>query len=306
LCSIQQKSFVEIGGDYQTSITVQHSGLVRQDALNWRRPKCTNSESELSEDTISFDSAKTSKTVGTVRKWIGNILFVILGGFAVYYCFQIWPTSPYPEMGEYVELDELSLRLSGASLQKADMVVVFLHGANGNAFGSVDLGRIVSPNRKTCFVSPNGPIQIRGEHRAWYGRNTKFSDSKTKIPPILRWVKKQNPDAKIVLGGFSQGAILTTNLIQEVSQLVDAFVVLSPSGWLEQNLASDKVQRRPIFYSHGILDKGLPFEKSKRLCDRFIELGYPVQWYEYNDGHVMPDELKFEIKSFLGQVASGQ
>ena len=111
------------------------------------------------------------------------------------------------------------------------------------------------------------------------------------------------PQRRVILGGFSQGGMLASDLAIRGSRRCGGLVLLSSSiiaaaAW-ETPLAAGAVHGLPIFISHGRDDQDVSFAAGERLRDTLIEAGAIVTWVEFAGGHIIPLQVWRELKKFL-------
>ena len=95
---------------------------------------------------------------------------------------------------------------------------------------------------------------------------------------------------KLVLGGFSQGAMLSLDValhrkIKPAALLLMSGTLLAESEWVPR-MAS--LAGFPIVQSHGRTDMLLPFDIAEVLRDRLREAGALVEWVPFVGGHEIP------------------
>jgi phospholipase/carboxylesterase len=102
-----------------------------------------------------------------------------------------------------------------------------------------------------------------------------------------------NPEARIVLGGFSQGAMVSVDLALRGTIAVPAALLLysgsllCASQWLA---AAPRLAGRPVVQSHGRSDEILPFEAGKQLAAILERGGAQLQFISFANGHTIPYE----------------
>src|SRR5437763_8486057 len=85
------------------------------------------------------------------------------------------------------------------------------------------------------------------------------------------------PCSKLLLGGFSQGAMVTTDVALRLPERPAALAILSGT-LLTEDVWRAKAKARaglPIFQSHGRMDPILRFDAAERLRDLLTETGSP-------------------------------
>ncbi len=93
----------------------------------------------------------------------------------------------------------------------------------------------------------------------------------------------------IVVGGFSQGSMLATDVALRHEPALGGLIVWSGTLLCESDwrpLAGKN--RLPVFQSHGTLDPILPFENAVALCNLLSESGLKVVFTEFDGPHTIP------------------
>lgn len=111
------------------------------------------------------------------------------------------------------------------------------------------------------------------------------------------------PVSRTVLGGFSQGAMLSTDVSLHLDESPAGLIILSgtminQTVWLEQMKHRSGL---PVLQSHGHYDPLLPLEIATRLRDALETSGNPVTFYEFPGGHEIPFEVMEFTAKFLGE-----
>lgn len=108
---------------------------------------------------------------------------------------------------------------------------------------------------------------------------------------------------KVVLGGFSQGAIVS--LHAALSGLkVEALVLLSCT-WIHEAHWKDcltKVKLPPVFQSHGRQDPILPFGAALKLNEELKKASIPVEFHPFGGGHEIPLHVLNSLQNFLASA----
>ena len=206
------------------------------------------------------------------------------------------------------------------------LVVVF-HGYGADAWDLASLSQELNIPGAT-WVFPNGhlevPIGPGWMGRAWFnidvqaleqamatGTHRDLSD--TRPPGVDKALEKSTelmqalrPDehSKVVVGGFSQGAMLTMETLLSSDFPVDAAVLLSGTLLDQANWKSKLRDRKPLpfFQSHGKQDPLLAFTAAQKLEQLLKEGGWQGSLRAFNGGHEIPYPVIQELKSFLNKV----
>ena len=109
---------------------------------------------------------------------------------------------------------------------------------------------------------------------------------------------------RVILGGFSQGAMIVAELAFRSAEPLEAIVLLSGTPVDEESWLQGMRLRRglPVFISHGRHDDVLPFSGSARLQQTMRDAGLQVTWLPFEGGHETPAEVVVALNHFLGAV----
>jgi phospholipase/carboxylesterase len=109
---------------------------------------------------------------------------------------------------------------------------------------------------------------------------------------------------QLVLGGFSQGGMLSLDWVLRGSRPMAALVLLSASrlsmsDWWPHRA---RLQNLPVFVSHGATDPDLAFAAGERLRDFVLESGARGTWVSFGGGHEIPFVVWRGLRKFLGAL----
>jgi len=231
------------------------------------------------------------------------------------------------------QLGGLTVRLTGGPIGKGDgdgPVVILLHGFGAPGDDLVPLAEVLEAPEGTRWLFPEAPLSLDmgfGDSRAWWiidmarlqadraaGR---VRDLSMEIPKGLALARgwllallKELPHhlpidyRKTVIGGFSQGAMLTCDAVCHTDYPFAGLVQLS-SNLLAQPVWSPLMPKRhglPVFQSHGTLDEILPYVGAERLRDALNHAGLAVEWHSFRGGHEIPESVLRALSLFLRKV----
>jgi phospholipase/carboxylesterase len=106
---------------------------------------------------------------------------------------------------------------------------------------------------------------------------------------------------KVILGGFSQGAMLATDVALRLPEAPRALVALSGTLLMEDVWAKKAKARAglPVFQSHGEQDPVLAFSAATALKDTLVAGGLAVEFHRFRGGHGIPGEVLNALAAFL-------
>jgi phospholipase/carboxylesterase len=208
--------------------------------------------------------------------------------------------------------------------QSADSLIVFFHGYGADAQDLAPLSSVLETGPTTSWCFPNGPIEVPiGPHtmgRAWFEIDTEalmkaqmeksYRDLSNSQPPRL--IKRGQQMAafldslradgqKLIIGGFSQGAMLSIECLFHMQTLPDAIILLSGTlldkeRW-QPSLA--KLKPIPFFMSHGSQDPLLDPSAAEKLNEFLLAKQWPGEFVRFVGGHDIPPLVINRLKAFL-------
>ena len=211
-------------------------------------------------------------------------------------------------------------------------LVLLLHGFGAPGDDLVPLADALNVPAGTRFVFPEGPLSLSfgpGDARAWWlidmariaqdraaGRVRDLSQDIPKgLAPVretmLAYLKeieqKFGADPKkTVLGGFSQGAMLSCDLILHTDRPYAGLVQLS-GNILAQPIWGPLLPKRkglPVFQSHGVQDEILSYVGAERLRDTLVHAGLSVEWHNFRGGHEIPRVVLQRLGLFITKAVT--
>ncbi|GJL57558.1 MAG: esterase [Nitrospirales bacterium] len=206
-------------------------------------------------------------------------------------------------------------------------LVVLLHGFGAPGDDLVALWRYLNIPDEVRFLFPAAPLQLGmgfGDARAWWmldmerltqaraqGQWDALSQEIPRGLPQARTLMQDLlslatetlsvPPASLVLGGFSQGAMLATDLALHTNIPFAGLVLLSGTLIARQEWLTRLPNRQglPVFQSHGTDDPILSFSMAQQLREHIQTAGLPVSWVEFRGGHEIPLEVLQGLGAFL-------
>ena len=185
--------------------------------------------------------------------------------------------------------------LTGPSLlcqKKTQSLVVFLHGWGSNGDDLIQIAHHwlnIFPN--TSFYAPNGPEEcdIDPTGRQWFSLNNMSSidminGTEKAAKDIINYIDKLANHyslnyEKIILAGFSQGAMLSLHL-----GIIKPFAgILAYSGALISDPQSKLEHNLNVYLIHGALDDRVSPDNLHLASEKLQKIGANVQ------SHISPD-----------------
>ncbi len=206
-------------------------------------------------------------------------------------------------------------------------VVMLLHGFGAPGDDLVPLSEVIDVPRGTRWLFPEAPLSLNmglGDSRAWWiidfariqadREAGRIRDLSVEIPQglalarermltFLKELPRQFPInyARTVIGGFSQGAMLTCDAMLHTDYPFAGLVQLS-GNLLAQAVWAPLMSKRkalPVFQSHGGQDDILPHVGAERLRDALNQAGLLIEWHGFRGGHEIPEVVLQRLGPFI-------
>jgi phospholipase/carboxylesterase len=228
----------------------------------------------------------------------------------------------------FVSLATYWLWLQGAPLSAITRggagppTVVLLHGYGSRAEDWLQFEQQWQFPSGTRRVYPQAPWRGFGSHHGWwwlhlesYLKNGEpLPDMSASNPGGLKASARQvrelikGEKVPLILGGFSQGAMVSAEIAFQTDQQLDGLVLLSGTTLNEEAWAEHFAGRRhlPIFIAHGRRDPTLSFAIIERFQARLVALGMDVTWFPFDGGHEIPLTVVNEVNRFVDRVVGLQ
>lgn len=205
--------------------------------------------------------------------------------------------------------------------------IILFHGYGANGADLAPLAFDLQAPHDTRWIFPNGPQKIplgsHGEGRGWFpiplseleramatGAGADFSEV---VPPgfkkareaALELIDALNvPTERLLLGGFSQGAMLATDLVMTMDAAPAGLAILSgslvnASRWRE---LAPRHKGFKFFQSHGTRDPVLSFALAQRLESLLLEAGWQGKLQSFQGAHEIPHEILYQLARYVKSV----
>ncbi len=115
------------------------------------------------------------------------------------------------------------------------------------------------------------------------------------------------PISKIALGGFSQGAMITTDVTLRLEEAPRALAIMSGTLLME-DVWRQKAKARAglrVLQSHGTQDPLLGFTSAEWLRDLLLEAGMKVDFVSFRGGHTIPLNVLEKLSATLDDTSKG-
>ncbi len=201
---------------------------------------------------------------------------------------------------------------------------ILFHGYGADAYDLRSLSEVISPSVPIHFIFPQGVLEVPvgpgWMGRAWWkidiiqlqqaaqaGQPRDLSKEKPTGLSELRVRMMAAVEAlgipwkQIILGGFSQGAMLATDLFMHAPENPRALVCLSGALVDKEELKPFASKRAgvPFFLSHGKADSVLDIRGSSQLESFLLQAGMKGRLFSFSGSHEIPMEAISKLNEFL-------
>jgi phospholipase/carboxylesterase len=218
---------------------------------------------------------------------------------------------------------------------KPRCVVVLCHGYGAPGTNLVGLGQMLLRQPRMSgtvqFLFPEAPLTLEAsgmpEGRAWWEIDMRrlqmavalgtFSDLRKDCPPelpaaremllglIRLWSERTGvPLSHFVLGGFSQGSMLATDVTLQLEENPGGLVIFSGT-LINEDVWVDRAKHHKalrVFQSHGTNDLILPFAAAGSLRDLLKHAGADVEFLPFSGGHEVPHPVLDRFGTFVREI----
>ena len=221
-----------------------------------------------------------------------------------------------PKLVRFGNLDAVEVPNSDADA----LTVICMHGYGADMRDLAPLAQELETKRGVKWFFPDAPETLDWGGRAWFPidvaafeeaqRAGTPRDLSLKEPAGLEWAREEmqrfikgieTPWEKIVLMGFSQGAMLAVDLAARAETTPAGVVILSGTLVDKKTLAELAARKigLPFFQSHGSVDPILGYPQARALEKVLTEAGWKGQLRRFEGGHAIPSEILEALAAWL-------
>jgi phospholipase/carboxylesterase len=202
--------------------------------------------------------------------------------------------------------------------------IVLLHGFGADCY---DLASLSEVYEGPTWVFPQGPLQVPFTStyvgRAWFPvdiellsktlRANRIEEIRHAFPPDLNHARStvqtfldalDIPPSHLILGGFSQGAVLALEVALNALHRCAGLLIFSGT-YIDQLNWNAQVRRHAntsFFQSHGTHDSLLPIKKAEELEKFLLDGGLQGKLHTFHGGHEIPHTILVKLTHFLENI----
>lgn len=201
--------------------------------------------------------------------------------------------------------------------------VILFHGFGADAYDLQSLAEVLTPKQSdTNWLFPQGPLQVPigpgWTGRAWWNIDledlqrrqqsgeTEFRGKADGLiaarPAALEMIKQLGASwSNIILGGFSQGAMLAADLFLSAPEAPKGLLIFS-GALINKDEWKELVPKRKgssYFLCHGRQDSVLPHKSAQQLESFLNGGGMKGRLFSFDGGHEIPPEAIYKANEYL-------
>lgn len=189
------------------------------------------------------------------------------------------------------------LRFGRMGPEKPGALVVFLHGYGADGADLLGLADVLAPHLPgVAFLAPDAPEPCAGGGfgRQWFpipwldgsSQDAAEAGLQAAVADLNGFLNARLAEAglapdRLVLVGFSQGAMLSLEVAPRRADAVAGVVAISGRMLRPEALAAEAVVKPPVLLIHGDQDPVVPFADMAKAGDALVAAGFRTY------GHVM-------------------
>ena len=203
---------------------------------------------------------------------------------------------------------------------KSDTAVILNHGYGANMEDLVPIGHALGTNFDWYF--PNGFVDLHREFgqysQGWFPLDMNILEKAFRtqeFSPLLNTYFQKGFDRaqqrvgkfvtnvgkhyrRIILGGFSQGAMVAMGVGFKYQHIVDKLLIFS-GLFISEKVWQGYNGRMDSFQSHGKRDILLPYSQGEALCQFLLSHNPKHKFVSHEGGHEIPSSILKEVREFL-------
>ena len=192
-------------------------------------------------------------------------------------------------------------------------MVVMIHGRGADMNDLADLAPMLDAAGGCRFVFPNAPKPFEPYpgmamgwtwFEGWPPAHESVVESRAEMLRFFEEITRKypTPEGKLVIAGFSQGALMSLDSGLRTDLKLAGIICMS-GGLYEHDLPDLRTRvGLPVLIAHGSADDVVPVNYARRARRVLEDAGLVVEYHEYPMGHQVAMEEAEVVKGFLARV----
>lgn len=189
-------------------------------------------------------------------------------------------------------------------------MVILIHGRGADMHDLADLAPVFDTPQGVRFVFPNAPKPFEAYpgmamgwtwFDGWPPIHESVVESRNEMLRFLDEITTQypTPDGQVIVGGFSQGALMALDSGLRTSRKLAGIVAMSGGLYEQDPLDLASHRGLPVFIGHGTADDVVPVNYARRARRVLEDAGLAVEYHEYAMAHQVAAEEAADLKEFI-------
>lgn len=190
--------------------------------------------------------------------------------------------------------------------------IILLHGVGSNEKDLFGIANLLPDD--LYVISPRGQFALGGDRYAWYQVDfstgkpiynaAQEASSRKLLSTFIDQMKEKYQLQEVVVGGFSQGAIMSYSIGLTNPTAVKGILALS--GRILEEVKplvtkSDGLKQLKVFVAHGVHDNVLPVDRAREAKKYLSALGVHLTYHEYELAHSINENVINDINDWLAE-----
>ena len=206
------------------------------------------------------------------------------------------------------ELNYIEYVPSGSSA-KGLPLVIFLHGRGSDAKDLAELAPALDGGYRFLFPDAPRPFEIFRNYSqgftwfdGWPPQGDSIRQSRERLLTFIAQMTERygTPLGRTVLGGFSQGGMMSIDVGFRLAEPLAGIVVMSGATYEKELPPIRERASTPVLVIHGEDDDVIPVNAARRTRAILSEHGIDAEYHEFPMGHWVTPESMAVVKKFLG------
>lgn len=183
--------------------------------------------------------------------------------------------------------------------------LVLLHGRGADENDLFPLLDVLDPEQRLHGYTPRGPLSLPPGGAHWYiVPRVGYPEPETfwkSYRDLVAWIDAL-PYERVVLGGFSQGCVMSLAVALGAELRRRPIAVCGFSGFVPEVDGwelDDSRRLPPIALGHGTQDPVIGVEFGRAARDRILEAGGELLYQEYPLPHMIDTQFLLDVRSWL-------
>lgn len=190
-------------------------------------------------------------------------------------------------------------------------MVIMMHGRGADMNDLADLAPLLDTADGCRFVFPNAPKPFEAYpgmsfgwtwFDGWPPEEESVAASRKELIGFIGEITAQYPTSRLVISGFSQGAMMSLDAGLRLEREIAGIVAMS-GGLYEHDLPDLRARAGlPVLIAHGAYDDVVAVNYARRARRVLEDAGLDVEYHEYPMGHQVAQEEIEVVRAFLARV----